>query len=57
LDTSSFHNLSTLEISKIKAHAVRREYVSDQLIFAEGDDVDSFYIIEMGYVSIFRLVA
>jgi CRP/FNR family transcriptional regulator, cyclic AMP receptor protein len=53
LDTSSFHNLSTLEISKIKAHSVRREYASDQLIFSEGDDVDSFYIIEKGYVSIF----
>ncbi len=50
---SFFQGLSETEISEIKSHSKIKKYNKDELIFAEGDEVDYFYIIESGRVSIY----
>jgi len=50
---SFFQSLSAADIDEIKSRAVRRSFDADELVFAEGDQVDSFYIIEQGRCSIF----
>lgn len=48
-----FRHLSELELGEIKSCSERITYERDELIFSEGDQVGSFYIIDSGYVSIF----
>jgi len=50
---SFFQGLSDIEIAEIKSHSLIKEFKKDELVFAEGDDVDFFYIIESGCVSIY----
>lgn len=52
--TPSFiHKLSQQHIHFLKKHAVKYFFSAKDLIFAEGDNVDAFYIIESGRVSIY----
>ena len=52
--TPSFiHKLSQQHIQFLKQHAVKQSFLAKNLIFAEGDNVDAFYIIESGRVSIY----
>jgi len=54
IDIKSFFNdLSADEIAQLKMHAVQQNFRQGQLIFAEGDPGDAFYIIKQGAVSIF----
>lgn len=50
---SFFEDLSESEINEIKAQAVKENYQQGELVFSEGDQVDCFYIVESGSVSIF----
>ncbi len=50
---SFFQDLSAVEIAKIKSHGVTKHISQGEFIFAEGDPVGSFFIIESGHVSIF----
>lgn len=49
---SFFQDLTASDISEIKSYALVEKIQCGQLVFAEGDTVDSFYIIESGQVSI-----
>ncbi len=52
--TPSFiHKLSQQHIQFLKQHAIRQSFPAKALIFAEGDNVDAFYIIDSGRVSIY----
>lgn len=52
--TPSFiHRLSQQHIQFLKQHAVKQFFAAKSLIFAEGDGVDAFYIIDSGRVSIY----
>jgi len=50
---SFFEDLSDADIAEIKSHSLTRIYKKNELVFSEGDAVDSFYIIESGQVSIY----
>lgn len=50
---SFFQDLSESEIAEIRSHSIIKEIQKGDLIFSEGDIVDSFYIIESGKVSIY----
>jgi CRP-like cAMP-binding protein len=50
---SFFQDLTDAEIIDIKSHSLTTKYKKDELIFAEGDEVDCFYIVESGRVSIY----
>jgi hypothetical protein len=50
---SFFQDLSAADIEEIKSRAVRQTFSKGQLVFAEGDQVDWFYIIEQGRFGIF----
>jgi len=50
---SFFENLSNSDIAEIKSYSLTKAYKKNELIFSEGDAVDSFYIIESGQVSIY----
>jgi len=50
---SFFQDLSDKEITEIKSHSSTKQFKPGELIFAEGDSVDSFYIIDSGRVSIY----
>lgn len=47
------HGLSQQHIQFLKQHAVELSYPAKHLVFSEGDNVDAFYIIESGKVSIY----
>ena len=48
-----FRWLSESELAEIISYSERITYEQSELIFSEGDQVDSFYIIESGFISIF----
>jgi len=48
-----FQGLSDTEISEIKSHSILKKYKQGERVFAEGDEVDYFYIIESGRISIY----
>jgi CRP-like cAMP-binding protein len=50
---SVFRELTSSDMDKIRARAVRRNYKKGELIFSEGDTADYVYFIESGRVSIF----
>jgi CRP-like cAMP-binding protein len=50
---SFFQGLSSAEVSEIKSKSVLKKYNKGDLVFAEGDNVDYFYIIESGGISIY----
>jgi CRP-like cAMP-binding protein len=50
---SFFQDLSDSDITEIKSYSLTKKYKKNELIFSEGDAVDSFYIIESGRVSIY----
>jgi len=50
---SFFQGLSDAETNEIKSHSLIKKFKKGELIFAEGDSVDYFYIIESGRVSIY----
>jgi CRP-like cAMP-binding protein len=50
---SVFRELTSSDMDKIRARALRRNYKKGELIFAEGDTADYVYFIESGRVSIF----
>jgi len=51
--TQSFiQELTDAELEEIYACSSLKEYSNSDIIFSEGDDLDSFYIIESGTVSI-----
>ncbi|MDH5517458.1 MAG: cyclic nucleotide-binding domain-containing protein [Gammaproteobacteria bacterium] len=52
-ESSFFKDLTAPDISEIKSYALVETFQPGELVFAEGDTVDSFYIIESGQVSIF----
>ncbi len=49
---SFLQDLSETELSQIRACSITNNFEKDELIFSEGDRVDSFYVIESGAVSI-----
>ena len=49
---SFFEDLSSADITEIKSCAVIKQFKENEVVFSEGDAVDSFYIIESGKVSI-----
>jgi CRP-like cAMP-binding protein len=51
--TSAADHLSDAEVTLIKTFATHRSYTRDDLIFSEGDEVDSFYFIEDGQVLVY----
>lgn len=52
LKTSMSYSLNLEDFNKLKRHAVRHEYTSGSIIFAESDIADHMYFIESGNVSI-----
>jgi CRP-like cAMP-binding protein len=50
---SFFAALSAADLEKIRQCAITRELNKDELVFAQGDVGDSFYIIEQGRVSVY----
>jgi CRP-like cAMP-binding protein len=48
-----FNDVAADEIAHLRRHGVRQCFRKGQLIFAEGDPGDAFYIIDQGAVSIF----
>lgn len=48
-----FRELTSSDLDKIRARAVRQNYKKGELIFSEGDAADYVYFIESGRVSIF----
>lgn len=50
---SFFRNLSDPDIEEIKALASKRLYTAGELVFSQGDEANSFYIIDKGQVSVF----
>jgi len=52
VENSFFQDLSETELSEIKSNSITKNFAKDELIFSEGDEVDSFYVIESGSVSI-----
>lgn len=50
---SVFRELTSSDLYKIRARAVRQKYKKGELIFSEGDTADYVYFIESGRVSIF----
>ena len=57
MDTSKpvsfFRELTAPDIVEIKTIAMNKTCLKNELIFSEGDDADSFYIIDKGQVSVF----
>lgn len=51
--TSFVSGLSESDLEFIKSKATLQSYKKDELIFSQGDEADSFYIINTGRVSIF----
>ena len=50
---SFFRDLTDPDIEEIKIISTKKHCSKNELVFAEGDDADSFYIIDKGQVSIF----
>ena len=50
---SFFRELTGPDINEIKTIASQKLCSKDELVFSEGDDANSFYIIDKGQVSIF----
>jgi len=50
---SFFRELSDPDIEEIKSLAIKSLCKKDQLVFSQGDEADSFYIIESGLLSVF----
>jgi CRP-like cAMP-binding protein len=50
---SAFRELTSSDLDKIRARAVKQNYKKGELIFSEGDTADFVYFIESGRVSIF----
>jgi CRP-like cAMP-binding protein len=50
---SFFANLTVTDLELIRHNATERRVGKDRLIFAQGDEGDSFYIIEQGRVTVF----
>ncbi len=50
---SFLNHISSEDLNAIRLVAERRRFDRDQLVFAEGDQVDSFYLIETGRCSIY----
>jgi CRP/FNR family transcriptional regulator len=49
-----FADLSDAEIAFLAPHAVARRFSSGELIFAEGEDCPGLFVIESGFVKIFK---
>jgi CRP-like cAMP-binding protein len=52
-EQSFFSSLTAADIEKIRRSATIRQIGKDELVFAEGDAGDCFYIIDQGSVSVF----
>lgn len=50
---SFFHDLTDPDIEEIKALATKKTCTKDTLIFSQGDEASSFYIIDKGQISVF----
>ena len=50
---SFFQGLPDAESYEILSHSQIKKYKKDELVFAEGDEVDYFYLIESGHISIY----
>lgn len=51
--SSFFGSLSSEDIDKIRHNAIEKHIPKNELVFAQGDVGDCFYIIEQGQVSVF----
>ena len=51
-ENSFFQDFSETELSEIKSNSISKTFTKDEIIFSEGDEMDSFYVIESGSVSI-----
>ena len=51
--TSFFENLTESEVNQIRDQAEIKKYNKGDIIFSEGDEGNSFYVVEKGCVSIF----
>ena len=51
--TSFFENLTESEVNQIREQAEIKKYNKDDIIFSEGDEGNSFYVVEKGRISIF----
>ncbi|MCK5359822.1 MAG: cyclic nucleotide-binding domain-containing protein [Gammaproteobacteria bacterium] len=49
---SLFHDLSDVELADMQSCSIIKNFSANEIIFNEGDVLDSFYIIESGSVSI-----
>lgn len=54
-DSVLFHELPDDELDEIAASAARRAYARQQLIFAQGDPVESLFLLLQGYVRLYQL--
>src|SRR4051794_41454377 len=52
--TPMFHGLSPSELDELAKVAVPRSYEGGQVIFREGDEGDTFFVIRTGAVKITR---
>ena len=50
---SFFASLTAADIEHIRNTATTKQYSNNELVFAQGDSGDSFYIIDQGSVSVF----
>jgi len=50
---SFFASLTPEDLEKIRHNAIEKRVDKDELVFAQGDAGDSFYIIEQGQVSVY----
>jgi CRP-like cAMP-binding protein len=50
---SFFRDFSAPDIEEIRSLAKLKEYVKDELVFSEGDEANSFYIVDKGHVRVF----
>ncbi|MDH5711713.1 MAG: cyclic nucleotide-binding domain-containing protein, partial [Gammaproteobacteria bacterium] len=50
---SFFRVLTDPDIEEIKMLASKRLYTAGELVFSQGDEANSFYIIEKGQISVF----
>ena len=50
---SFFTSLTAADIDTIRENAIEKNFAKDELVFAEGDPGDCFYIIEQGRVEVY----
>jgi CRP/FNR family cyclic AMP-dependent transcriptional regulator len=50
-----FRDVPAADLAVVAAHAERRYYRPNQLVFREGDDLTAMYLVDVGTIELFRL--